>query len=57
MAENQFDTLGYDCKWSIAAQNLKAIDECDLVILYSFNNYLVMSATFEAGYAYRSGKK
>ena len=51
------DTLKYDCKWSIEAQHLKAIDECDLVILCNFNNYLGMSATFEAGYAYRSGKK
>lgn len=51
------DKMINNCKWSVEIQHLRAIDECDMVIICNYDNYVGYSTAVEIGYALKSGKK
>lgn len=51
------DNLVNNCSWSVEAMHLKAIEECDAVLVCNFDDYVGSKTSMEIGYAYRSGKR
>lgn len=51
------DKMINNCKWSVEAHHLKAIEDCDMVIVCNYDNYVGFSTAIEIGYAMKCGKK
>lgn len=51
------DKMINNCKWSVETNHLKAIEDCDMVIICNYDNFIGVSTAIEIGYSMKCGKK
>lgn len=51
------DEMVNNCTWPVEAVHLKAIEECDLVVICNYDDYVGTKTSLEIGYAYKCGKR
>lgn len=61
-SENDFVLFTYDniinhCTWSVEALHMRALEQCDLVIVCNFDNYIGNATAAEIGYALSYAKR